>query len=94
MYTKLFCLCELLDHNIWPMGRSTGVDLNMNNRQRLINELKKADGKAFDTLRKEFKEANNEQMVGFMDWMERTQGKGYAVAILEELGYFVTEAIE
>ena len=56
-------------------------------RQRIIRELKKVNTKMFNNLRKKFKNVNDKHMVDFMDWMERTQSKGYAGAILEEMGY-------
>ena len=56
-------------------------------RQRIIRELKKVNTKMFNNLRKKFENVNDKHMVDFMDWMERTQSKGYAVAILEEMGY-------
>lgn len=62
-------------------------------RQRMIRELNKMNSKMFNNLRKKFKDVNDEHMVGFMDWMERTESKGYAVAILEDMGYDVEGAL-
>ena len=83
---KRKCFCnQSINRNPYVL---TPYPINMNkDRQRIIRELKKVNTKMFNNLRKKFENVNDKHMVDFMDWMERTQSKGYAVAILEEMGY-------